>query len=173
MWVRAERAPGVSAGHHRTVAVGVGLRSAARGGLEEGAAEGLAIVVGPRRGPGGARAGPGRHAVDAREVAGAVVLALEPAVDRAPRGACRPKSEASSSSAPAGACRGSSRTPVIVSLLFLGSWGLSPVVPFVPLPRTARRKKSAHSARKSSLPATWVEAAGRVNGGGGARGRVT
>ena len=68
----AGRAPGVSAGHHRTVAVGVGLQSAARvaGG---GRGRGVGDCLGPRRGPGGARAGPGRHAVHAREVAGALL----------------------------------------------------------------------------------------------------
>ena len=66
----AGRARGVSAGHHRAVAEGVGLQSAARGGLRWARPRSWRSFR-PRRGPGGARAGPGRHAVDAR-VAGAL-----------------------------------------------------------------------------------------------------
>ena len=224
-----------------------------------GRGRGIGDRFGPRRGAGGARAGPGRHAVDAREVAGALLgqglhrpalaqhrvggpvrqpwasgtfgprghgradgdgggalaratervaagAAREPGGGFARREPARPDGRRSSASAqgrrrpyphsraprgsgglgpavrsrrPAAARRalapaaGRVGTSVIVSLLFLGSWGLSPVVPFVPLPRTARQKKSAHSAPDFPLPATWAEAAGRVNGGGGARGRVT
>ena len=222
VWVWAGRAPSVSAGHHRTVAVGVGRQSAARGGLEEGAAEAVGHRFGPRRGPGGARAVPGRHAVDAREVAGAFpgqglhrpalvehriggpaaagpartvsisasrsvaasrrvrtapIFSLGPGSPAALSslssgpwigrpGACRPKSAASTSSARAGACRGSSLTSVHRFAPLPGVVGLSPVVPFVPLPRTARQKKSAQSARDFSL-------AGHLGGGGreGERGR--
>ena len=176
---------------------------------------------GRRRGPGGARAGPGRHAVDAREVAGALPgractaphssstasavrpslgrrgpagarprasvaasrrvwtapifslgpgspaplsSALEPAVDRAPRGLPPDAGGQQQLGAPAPAA-GRVSLPFIVSLLFLGSWGLSPVVPSDPLPRTARQKKARTARAIFSLPATWAKAAGRVNGG--------
>ena len=53
---------------------------------------------------------------------------------------------------------------------FLGSWGLSPIAWFVPLPRSARQKKSAQSARDFSLPAAWAKAAGGVDRWRGGKG---
>ena len=136
------RAPGGSAGH-RTVAVDVGLERAARGALEVAS---TASAVRPRLGP-------------ARIVSSSASLSvLTPCRSRrsrATRPAARGPVPAAASRAAAVPCEGApapaagrvSPRSFACSCPWGNSWGPLPAGSSS-LPRTARQKKSAHSARE-------------------------